>query len=163
MPSATRAPPVRQIDRQFDLSAIGKLQISQADAKPAFSAAAALNHVARADREPAGETVCKRTHEYPPGSNSTGWNFPAPMSKHRDGSETARQLAKISVNRCGQGAVTRTRCAQDSDAELGSSRGRSILPMPHASRPMTRHPEAGAKASALTAIKDRSRCPAPTP
>src|SRR5215813_15406140 len=32
------------------------------------------------------------------------WNFPAPMSEHRDGSETAWQQAEISVNRCGQEA-----------------------------------------------------------
>jgi hypothetical protein len=56
------------VDRQFDMAAIRKLQISQPDAKTALPAAAALDHVARADREPAGETVCKGTHEYPPES-----------------------------------------------------------------------------------------------
>src|SRR5262245_8391104 len=66
-PSA-RARPVRLVDRQFDMAAIRKLQISQSDAKTALPAAAALDHVARADREPAGETVCKGTHEYPPES-----------------------------------------------------------------------------------------------
>src|SRR5262245_66688524 len=66
-PSA-RARPVRLVDRQFNMAAIRKLQISQADAKTALPAAAALDHVARADREPAGETVCKGTHEYPPES-----------------------------------------------------------------------------------------------
>jgi hypothetical protein len=120
---ATRARPVRQVGRQFDVSAIGKLQISQADAKAPLSAAAALDHVASADREPAGETVCKGTHEYPPESNTTPGNFPAPMSKHRDGSETARRQAQISVNRCGQRARDRVHCAQGSDAEVGSSRG----------------------------------------
>jgi hypothetical protein len=59
---------VRLVDRQFDVAAIRKLQISQTDAKTALPAAAALDHVARADREPAGETVCKGTHEYPPES-----------------------------------------------------------------------------------------------
>src|SRR5262245_59187371 len=58
----------RPVDRQFDMAAIRKLQISQSDAKTALPAAAALDHVARADREPAGETVCKGTHEYPPES-----------------------------------------------------------------------------------------------
>jgi len=99
---ATRARPVRQIGRQFDVSAIGKLQISQTDAKASVAPAAALDHVARADREPAGETVCKRTHEFL--LEATPRNFPAPMSKHRDGSETARRQALISVDRCGQRA-----------------------------------------------------------
>src|SRR5262249_40149818 len=35
---------------------------------------------------------------------TTPGNFPAPMSEHRDGSETAWQQAEISVNRCGQEA-----------------------------------------------------------
>src|SRR5262249_46461720 len=74
---AARARPVRQIGRQFDVSAIRKLQISQTDAKASLSAAAALDDVASADREPAGETVCKGTHEYPPESNTTPGNFPA--------------------------------------------------------------------------------------
>src|SRR5262249_19689596 len=37
--------------------------------------AAALDHVARADREPPGKAVCKGTHEYPPESNITPGNF----------------------------------------------------------------------------------------
>jgi hypothetical protein len=56
------------VERQFDVAAIRKLQISQTDAKTALPAAAALDHVAGADREPAGETVCKGTHAYPPES-----------------------------------------------------------------------------------------------
>jgi len=105
---ATRARPVCLISRQFEVAAIGKLKISQTDAKASLFPAAALDHVARADREPAGETVCKRTHEIPPGSNAMAGNFPAPMSKHRDGSETARRQAQISVDRCGQGARDRS-------------------------------------------------------
>jgi hypothetical protein len=93
---------MRQIGRQFDLAAVRKLQISQTDAKPPLAAGAALDYVARADRKPAGETVCKGTHEYPPESNTALGNFPAPMSEHRDGSETAWQQAQISVDRCGQ-------------------------------------------------------------
>ena len=61
---ATRARPVCHIGRQFDVAAIGKLKISQTDAKASLSPAAALDHIARADREPAGETICKRTHKY---------------------------------------------------------------------------------------------------
>src|SRR5262249_57942171 len=72
---AARAPPMRQVDRQFDVAAIRKLQISQTDAKTALPAAAALDHVARADREPPGKAVCKGTHEYPPESNITPGNF----------------------------------------------------------------------------------------
>jgi hypothetical protein len=66
---------MRQVDRQFDEAAIRKLQISQTDAKTALPAAAALDHIPRADWKPAGETVCKGTHEYPPESNTTAGNF----------------------------------------------------------------------------------------
>jgi hypothetical protein len=121
---ATCARPMRQIGRQVDVSAVGKLQISQTDAKASLFPAAALDHVARADREPAGETVCKRIHETPPGSNATAGNFPAPMSKHRDGSETARRQEQISVDRCGQRSP---RPERGSDPELGSSAGQSGL------------------------------------
>jgi len=72
---AARTRPLRQVDRQFDVAAIRKLKISQTDTKTALPAAAALDHVARADRKPAGETVCKGTHEYPPESNATLGNF----------------------------------------------------------------------------------------
>jgi hypothetical protein len=72
---AARGRSMRQVDWQFDVAAIRKLQISQTDAKTALPAAAALDHVARADRKPAGETVCKGTHEYPPESNTTPGNF----------------------------------------------------------------------------------------
>jgi len=51
---ATRARPVCLISRQFEVAAIGKLKISQTDAKASLFPAAALDHVARADREPAG-------------------------------------------------------------------------------------------------------------
>src|SRR5262252_5187354 len=154
---ATRARPVCLISRQFEVAAIGKLKISQTDAKASLFPAAALDHVARADREPAGETVCKRTHEIPPGSNAMAGNFPAPMSKHRDGSETARRQAQISVDRCGQGA---------SDPNAGQIRnsevpqGNRVWPTPDASRPVTYPRNPGPNASAF---KDRSRCPAPKP
>ncbi len=108
---ATRARPLRQIGRQFDVSAIGKLQISQSDAKASLCPAAALDHVARADREPAGETVCKRTHKYLL-EKQHSWELSGhPMPDHHDGSETARQQPQISVNRCGQRAHDPTRGA----------------------------------------------------
>ena len=125
---ATRARPVCLISRQFEVAAIGKLKISQTDAKASLFPAAALDHVARADREPAGETVCKRTHEFL--LEATPRNFPAPMSKHRDGSETARRQALISVDRCGQRARDPN---AGLDPELASSAGRSGLPTPDAS------------------------------
>src|SRR5262245_30722078 len=109
------------------MAAIRKLQISQPDAKTALPAAAALDHVARADREPAGETVCKGTHEYPSESNTTPRNFPAPMSEHRDGSETARQQSQISVNRCGQGARLPNAARRVQSRECRSSRTRPGL------------------------------------
>jgi hypothetical protein len=101
---ATRARPVCQIGGQFDVAAIGKLEISQTDAKASLSPAAALDHVARADREPAGETVCNRTHKYLLEPTTLLGTFRPPMPDHHDGSETARQQPQISVNRCGQGA-----------------------------------------------------------
>jgi len=102
--SATRARPVCPIGWQFDMAAIGKLKISQTDAKASLSPAAALDHVARADREPVGETVCKRTHKYLLETTALLGTFRPPMPDHHDGSETARQQPQISVNRCGQGA-----------------------------------------------------------
>jgi hypothetical protein len=86
------------------VAAIGKLEISQTDAKASLFPAAALDHVARADREPAGETVCKRTHKYLLEPTTLLGTFRPPMPDHHDGSETARQQPQISVNRCGQGA-----------------------------------------------------------
>jgi len=132
---ATRARPVCLISRQFEVAAIGKLKISQTDAKASLFPAAALDHVARADREPAGETVCKRTHEIPPGSNATAGNFPAPMSKHRDGSETARRQAQISVDRCGQGARD-PNAGQIRNSEV--PQGNRVWPTPDASRPRSK-------------------------
>jgi len=49
---------MRQIDRQLDVPAIWKLQISQSDTQTTGIAAAALDHVARSNREPAGKTIC---------------------------------------------------------------------------------------------------------
>jgi hypothetical protein len=58
------------VGRQFDLAAVGKLKISQMDAKPALASAVALDHVAGADREPAGKAIYRRTHQKPPGQLS---------------------------------------------------------------------------------------------
>jgi hypothetical protein len=51
-----------QIDGQIDMPAIGKFDISQMDAKSSLAAAAALDHIARANREPAGQVIWKRGH-----------------------------------------------------------------------------------------------------
>jgi hypothetical protein len=64
---AARARPIRQIDRQVDVAAVWKLQIAQMDTKAAFAPAAALEDIARADRESVGKTVYSRTHDKPPG------------------------------------------------------------------------------------------------
>jgi hypothetical protein len=45
--------------------------------------------------------------------------FPAPMSEHRDGSETARQQSQISVNHCGQKAPSPERGAQGQSRSSG--------------------------------------------
>src|SRR5262249_32997911 len=159
-PSA-RARPVRLVDRQFDMAAIRKLQISQTDAETALPAAAALHPAACAAREPAGETVCKGTHEYPPESKITPGNFPAPMSEHRDGSETARQQSQISVNRCGQDSPVPNAYVQRSGPGVqefqNAARSFRRL-MPHAARPSAR--SRGPRRARFTAFKDRSRCPA---
>jgi hypothetical protein len=52
-----RAPAIGRIARQIDLATIGKFEITRADAEPAAVAAATLDHVPRARREPAGETI----------------------------------------------------------------------------------------------------------
>jgi hypothetical protein len=65
---APRAPPplracaMRNIDRQVDMPAIRKFEISQMDAKSSLAAPAALDHIAGPDREPAGQVICERRH-----------------------------------------------------------------------------------------------------
>jgi hypothetical protein len=44
------------------MSAVGKLQIAQMDAKTPLGPAAAFDDIARADREPTRETIYQRTH-----------------------------------------------------------------------------------------------------
>ena len=106
--AATRAPTTRprpssHVGRQLDMPAVGKFQISQMDAKTPLAPAAALDDIARADREPARETIYQRTHANlcQPLPNLRGTS-PAVMPDQRDGSETVRQRARIPVNRCGQ-------------------------------------------------------------
>jgi hypothetical protein len=100
--AAVRARPVPQIDRQLDMPAVGKLEISQTDAKTPPASAATLHHVTRADREPAGEIICERSHRNPPREQPPFWNLPPPMPDQHDSSETASRPAVISVNRCGK-------------------------------------------------------------
>jgi hypothetical protein len=100
--AAVRARPVPQVDRQLDMPAVGKLEISQTDAKTPSASAAALHHVTRADREPAGEIICERSHHNPPRKQQPSWNLPPPMPDQHDSSETASRPAVIFVNRCGQ-------------------------------------------------------------
>ena len=53
---------MRNIDRQVDVPAVGKLEISQMDAKSSLAAATALNDIAGPNREPAGQVICERGH-----------------------------------------------------------------------------------------------------
>jgi len=53
---------MRHIDGQLDMPAIGKFEISQMDAKSSSTSAAALDHIARAYREPAGQIICEGGH-----------------------------------------------------------------------------------------------------
>jgi len=101
--AAVRARPVPQIDRQLDMPTVGKLEISQTDAKTPPASAATLHHVTRADWEPAGEIICERSHRNPPRKQQPSWNLPPPMPDRHDSSETASRPAVISVNRCGKG------------------------------------------------------------
>jgi hypothetical protein len=59
-----RPRPLRRIGRQIDLATIGKLKISQMDAKAPAVAAAALEHIARADRKLTRQTIERRTHDH---------------------------------------------------------------------------------------------------
>src|SRR5439155_8562504 len=57
--AALRARPMRDIGWEFDLPAVGKLEISQMDAKDPLGAAMALDYISCADREPVRETLCE--------------------------------------------------------------------------------------------------------
>src|SRR5262249_28044736 len=134
-----RARPGRPVDRQCDMAAIRKLQISQPDAKTALPAAAALDHIARADREPAGETVCTGTHEYPPESKKNHvWelsssNVRTPR-RFRDSLATGRDFCESLWTR----SVSRTRAFRgQSPGGTNSRTPRGLFRrlMPGASRP----------------------------
>ena len=159
-----RARPVRLVDRQFDVAAIRKLQISQTDAKTALPAAAALDHVARADREPAGETVCKGTHEYPRESNTTPGNFPAPNARtprrFRDSPATVTDFC--------ESLWTRSPCPERVRSAARAGGTNSITPRGLSDAccltPRDRQPRSrGRSERVFTAFKGRSRCPAPRP
>ena len=100
--AAVRALPPRQVDWQFHMSAVGKLEISQMDAKTPSASTAPLHHVTGTDWEPAGEVIRERSHHNPPREQQPSWNLPPPMPDQHDSSETAPRPALISVNRCGQ-------------------------------------------------------------
>jgi hypothetical protein len=100
--AAVRALPPRQVDWQFHMSAVGKLEISQMDAKTPSASTAPLHHVTGTDWEPAGEIIRERSHHNPPREQQPSWNLPPPMPDQHDSSETAPRPALISVNRCGQ-------------------------------------------------------------
>jgi hypothetical protein len=75
VPAARRPPArarsLRAVDRQFHLTTVRKLEISQMDAKPALASAVALDHVAGADRKPAWKTIYRRTHHKTSGATLT--------------------------------------------------------------------------------------------
>ena len=151
-PPALRARAMPQIDGQIDMPAIGKFDISQMDAKSSLAAAAALDHIARANREPAGQIICERGHvKNPPRKQQPSWNLPLAMPDERDSSETARRSATISVNRCGQAVPARNRAAritmQDAIGCLATLVRR----------------ETRRRGDRRLQFKDRSRCPGPRP
>jgi hypothetical protein len=53
---------MRNIDRQVDVPAVGKFEISQMDAKSSLAAGTALDDIASSNREPAGQVICERGH-----------------------------------------------------------------------------------------------------
>src|SRR3954470_22559900 len=61
-PAAARTGSLRGVARQFHLTAVGKFEISQVDAKATLGPGTTFNDVACSDREPAGKTINKRTH-----------------------------------------------------------------------------------------------------
>src|SRR5262249_12401161 len=94
-----RARPLWPVGRQFHLTTVGKLEISQMDAKPALASAVALDHIAGADRKPAWKTIDRRTHQK---TSCATLATVAVMADQRDSSETGRRRADIPVNRCGK-------------------------------------------------------------
>src|SRR4051812_27237584 len=60
--AAARTGSLRGVARQFHLTAIGKFEISQVNAKAALGPGATFNDVACSHREPTGKTIDKRTH-----------------------------------------------------------------------------------------------------
>src|SRR5262245_32202730 len=62
--AAVRARPMGDVGWQLDSPPVGKLEISQMDAKGALSPARTFDHVASADRKPARETVCEGSHAF---------------------------------------------------------------------------------------------------
>jgi hypothetical protein len=61
-PPPLRARAMRNIDRQVDVPAVGKFEISQMDAKSSLAAGTALDDIASSNREPAGQVICERGH-----------------------------------------------------------------------------------------------------
>ncbi len=55
---------MRDVGWEFDLPAVGKLEISQMDAKGSLGAAMALDYISCADREPVREPLCEGTHNF---------------------------------------------------------------------------------------------------
>jgi hypothetical protein len=53
---------MRDIDRQVDVPAVGKFEISQMDAKSSLATGTALDDIASSDREPTGQVMCERGH-----------------------------------------------------------------------------------------------------
>src|SRR5262245_21142905 len=113
------------VGRQLDLATIGKLQIPQMDAQPALASAVALDHVAGADRKPAGKTIDRGTHRKPPEELSL---LPEVMADQRDSSETGRRRADIPVNRCGKRVAVR-RARPQPPTESGCAPASLILRM----------------------------------
>src|SRR6266403_1257821 len=151
-PPALRARSMRQIDGQIDMPAIGKFDISQMDAKSSLAAAAALDHIACANREPAGQIICERGHpKILLGSNNPSWNLPPPNARparqFRDGAGFGHDFCESLWTRRSR---TQPRCTDD-PARRNRQLGDAL---------QARNRTARLEASA---IKDRSRCPGPRP
>ena len=146
--AATRARATRRIERQLDMPAIWKLEVSQMDVKSSPASAAALDDVARADREPAGEITWEQGHDNPPRNQQPSWNLPPPMPDQRDSSATGWRLPLIS----GQNA----RALRGTLLQVGNSRPGWLLrnAFPGKSRKPNDNP---------LRVKDRNRSPAPRP
>jgi len=128
----------------------GKLEISQMDAKRSPASAAALDDVARADREPAGEITWEQGHDNPPRNflELAGTNGRR-ARQFRDRKAPAPDFCESLWTKC-------SRAARDTFAGRKFPDAVGFFATPCQAR-------AASRATTLLRVKDRNRSPAPMP